>query len=130
MPHWSEKYVGLPHTAKRDCVWLVRHVIKKECGFRIKFPQLSSWIHPNDTALKEVTATIADEVSAPQDFDGCLMRHVGRQRSFGSHVGVVAMVNGACWVLHSLEHIGVVFCPVTLLPTHWLSLSGYYRWRR
>lgn len=124
--HWSEAYLPLPYIeGKFDCADLVRHVQREQCGRIIQLPSEHS---PSN--LEEFVSDLASPVDSPIEYDGVLMRMRGSRMDTQWHVGVVAIVSGRPWVLHALERVGVIFCPVSKLRMLMLELVKYYRWHK
>ena len=122
--HWSESYLSLPYIeGKFDCSDLVRLVQLEQCGREIPLPS-----EHTPLSLEDFVADFASPVEAPREYDGLLMKIRGSRMDDHWHVGIASIVSGQPWVLHALERVGVIFCPVSKLRLLMLEKVNYYRW--
>ncbi len=124
MPHFANKYIGLPWVAgqqgpdKFDCWGFVRYVLEHEYGNDV--PQ----VNVNPECLRDVLHAFRTdlafqafvEVEKPQDGDVVLMR----QAKNPVHCGLWLEIDGG-GVLHCVRESGVVFQNIRSL-----NLSGWY----
>jgi hypothetical protein len=123
--HWSEKYLGLPWRADRDCYHLFRTIQAAEFGRRVPGADID-----HDRLTASAARTMAGDIqrrfgwsptSAPADGDAVFMS----QRRRPHHIGTVAMI-GRLHVVHSLEGVGVVISDLTTLGLNGWRIAGYY----
>ncbi len=130
MPHFANKYIGLPWVAGQqgpdsfDCWGFVRYVLKEEYGYDVPC------VNVNPECLRDVLVafrtdlafTAFEEVDAPQDGDVVLMR----QAKHPVHAGLWLDIDGG-GVLHSVRGNGVVFQNVISLNATGWFLDSFYR---
>ncbi len=130
MPHFANKYIGLPWVAGQqgpdsfDCWGFVRYVLKHEYAYDV--PR----VNVNPECLRDVLHAFRtdlafqafEEVYAPQDGDVVLMR----QAKYPVHVGLWLNIDGG-GVLHCVRGNGVVFQNVISLNTTGWFLDSFYR---
>lgn len=130
MAHPFEAYVGIPYeTRKADCAALVKRVHAELYGHDIQLPRhVESFeaLAPED--VRELIAKWAVETEDPREGDAVLMRMAGNTQSYGSHIGVLAEINGARWLLHAVSDLGSILTPMRHLGRMQLELVGYYTW--
>lgn len=130
MPHFANKYIGLPWVAGAegpdsfDCWGFVRFVLLHEYGHNV--PPVN--VNPDNLrdVLHAFRADLAfqvfDEVKIPQDVDVVLMR----QAKNPVHAGLWLGVDGG-GVLHCVRGSGVVFQNLHSLNASGLFPDSYYR---
>ena len=129
--HFAAYLIGKPYRARArgpdafDCWGLCTYVWARH--FRLTdVPDV--FIDPIDKrAVRERFARAVDDGSGTelvQAFEGCAVL-MGRSRA-PDHVGIYLAADGG-GVLHSLEHVGVVFTKLGALKPNGLNVLGFYR---
>ena len=130
MTHWAEKYVGRPWTEEFDCAALVVTVQREQFGRDVEFPGYFDWRRTSPDKVVDLSRDVVYPVEGePADGDAVLMKITGARRDLGSHIGVVAIVQGSVWVLHNLRGVGVLFHPLSGVHRTQLAVVGYFRFR-
>lgn len=126
--HWSDTYLGLPYImGEFDCANLAANVQREIYGREIALPRDRAHnLFDISAQIDDLKSDYAERTESPQDGDAVLM--IGRGRL--NHIGVVALINGECWVLHAMRNAGqVVRHRVRDLAAVNLTVEGYYRWK-
>lgn len=125
--HWAIQYIGLPWVAgSSDCWSFARQVWREQFGLDVAAvdvnvaSRLSSLRAFDDHPEHAHWQIVRD----PCEGDACLMGKSERP----SHIGVYLEADGG-GVLHSLETAGVVFTPVSALPSIGLRVLSWHRRR-
>lgn len=127
MGHWTEKYLDYKYVqGQADCATLVKQVIFDRMGIEVNLPAERDWRRLSPQQILAMHHLRGAQVDKPGDCDLVLMKIQGNTRSFGSHIGLSALVAGRVWVLHAVRGIGAVFHPIGQLPQYRLELVGYY----
>lgn len=131
MAHWSDNYIGLPYEIDTaDCARLLSKVRKEQFSKPV----------PDDIEVDRAVSRLARfeqmqslvqefgiKTNEPTEGDAVLMLCRGRP----SHIGVYCIVDGVECVLHAMENVGMVvrhrLCD---LPKAWLTVDGYYTWKK
>jgi len=124
--HWSARYIGLPY-AQCDCAALCEQVLREVFGREVHLPtDRAGSVFGLSRQIDNLQATYATPVERPHDGDAVLMRSRGRL----NHIGLVCLIDGRIWVLHSQRNAGmVVLHREHALGNLGLQRVGYYAWK-
>lgn len=127
MTHWVERYLGQPFSPDRDCFFYFR-LIQKEVFQR---DCLSLPINHDNLTLSAAKAMSKGqydryiETNSPREGDAVFLS----QRTRPHHIGTMAVVGGISYVVHALDHVGVVLSDLTSLHLNGWKVAGYWTWK-
>lgn len=127
MPHWSEKYIGMPYeSGVADCMVLAERVANEVLGIYPGIPAAhETSLRGQAEQLARLKWNYAERVDGPIDAQPVLF--VARGRFY--HCGAVALIGGETWVLHNDQSAGMVICQRLRDMTRWAyQLEGFYSW--
>lgn len=124
--HWTNKYIGEKFSREtNNCAQLVEKVLQREFLKNIHLPKIEEF--ETDAMNDQLRLQFRDFCEpidrTVRDGDIALMK----SWNHFNHVGVVAILKGQVYVLHSfLAARQVVLTPVNSLQNYQLSLEGIY----
>jgi hypothetical protein len=122
--HWTNTYIGKPHTPTYDCAELCIEVQREQYHREVALPN-RLFYEPGQNRNGDIQAVISlfEPVEIPQDGDIALMAN-GRLLN---HVGIYVILNGREYILHNLERVGTILQKVRDIHKYTLKIQGYYR---
>lgn len=122
--HWSDDFLGLDYDPEKfDCATLAIEAARVN-GQNVSLPTYTLKTGKNGNAhelIAEFTEDIASPVNGPIDGQPVLMNTNGRV----CHIGVCALINGAWYILHNVEKMGVIRQPLRAIEH---EIEGFYQW--
>ena len=130
--HWSEKYLGLQYReGEFDCLDFVALVMKEHFGRDLWLPRRdrSDGIHKRSGQIYAYWRNFAKKTEFPREGNAVLLRPVGSSM-FGTHIGVVVIIQGSFYSLHLLEEMGAVMHSVKdeEIRRAGFEVEGFYSW--
>jgi len=121
LKHWSDDYIGLVYS-EFNCAELARE---------IQATEFDRWLDmPVDTYQRNRACDLLDDygirTNSPEDGDACVMTHAEKTKW---HLGIVCVIAGQTWILHSLARAGSVRSRPYALERYGLEIEGYYKWK-
>jgi hypothetical protein len=134
--HWAEQYVGTPYTAL-NCAQLVAHALRTHfdrddiAQTLENAKQHGEGTAERSAAIKERRGDVARRVDTQAvsisdlDLDGYgVLLQVGMKLQ---HMGLVAVVNGCIYVLHTTRKSGAVLERLDRVGRVY-KIEGFYQW--
>lgn len=131
--HWAEQYVGTPYT-QLNCAQLVAHALRTHFDRDDLALTLEGYKqHGEGTAERSAAikghrgdvATRADFALTSAEMDGCgVVLQVGVKLQ---HMGLVAVINGGMYILHTTRKSGAVLERLDRVMRVY-KIEGFYKW--
>jgi len=121
LKHWSDSYIGLTYS-DFNCAELARE---------IQATEFDRWLTmPVDTCQRNHAGDLLGDygirIDKPVDGGACVMTHAEGSKW---HLGIVCLIAGQTWILHSLARVGSVRSRPRDLKRLGLEIEGYYQWK-
>jgi hypothetical protein len=127
--HWAEQYVGTPYTAL-NCAQLVAHALRThfdrdDIALTLEgYKQHGEGTLERSAAIQGHRGDVATRAEQLEDGHGVVLQ-VGNRLQ---HMGLVAVVHGRTYILHTTRKAGAVLEPVDRVARVY-TIEGFYQWK-
>ncbi len=127
--HWAQQYVGTPYD-QFNCAQLVAHALRThfdrdDIALTLEgYKQHGEGTVERSAAIKGHRGDVAIRADQSQDGYGVVLQ-VGNRLQ---HMGLVALVYGRTYILHTTRKTGAVLEPLDRVARLY-TIEGFYQWK-
>lgn len=131
--HWAEQYVGTPYT-QLNCAQLVAHVLRThferdDLALTLEgYKQHGEGTAERSAAIQGHRGDVATRTEQPVDESGNGLGVVLQVGNRLQHMGLVAVVQGRIYILHTTRKAGAVLQPLDRVARVY-TIEGFYQWK-